>query len=159
MGVGQIGVEDGKKRCSGNRPGQDLLADYHDTEWGVSMHDGRLLFEMVTLEALRDKPGIIRSRLKIYSTRSNARDVLAIQHEFGSFSDHIWFYVDGRPVINDFAISGDVPAFTPLSEQISGDLKKHGFCFVARQSPAHSCRVSVLSMITSVGAGAVGSHR
>ena len=169
MGAGQMGVEDGKKRCFGNRPGQDLLAAYHDTEWGVPVHDDRLLFEMLTLEgaqaglswdtvlrkrqgyrqafldfdvagvaamsdaaleALRDEPGVIRNRLKIYSTRSNARGVLAIQREFGSFSDYIWRYVDGRPVINDFATSEDVPASTPLSDQISGDLKKRGFRFV-----------------------------
>ena len=169
MGAGQMGVEDGKKRCFGNRPGQDLLAAYHDTEWGVPVHDDRLLFEMLTLEgvqaglswdtvlrkrqgyrlafldfdgagvaamsdaaleALRDEPGIIRNRLKSYSTRSNARGVLAIQREFGSFSDYIWRYVDGRPVINDFATSEDVPASTPLSDQISADLKKRGFRFV-----------------------------
>ena len=169
MGAGQMGVEDGKKRCFGNRPGQDLLAAYHDTEWGVPVHDDRLLFEMLTLEgaqaglswdtvlrkrqgyrqafldfdvagvaamsdaaleALRDELGIIRNRLKIYSTRLNARGVLAIQREFGSFSDYIWRYVDGRPVINDFATSEDVPASTPLSDQISADLKKRGFRFV-----------------------------
>ena len=50
MGAGQMGVEDGKKRCFGNRPGQDLLAAYHDTEWGVPLHDDRLLFEMLKLE-------------------------------------------------------------------------------------------------------------
>ena len=65
MGAGQMGVEDGKKRCFSDRPGQNLLADYHDTEWGVPVHDERLLFEVVTLEALRDTPGIIRNRLKI----------------------------------------------------------------------------------------------
>ena len=169
MGAGQMGVEDGKKSCFGNPPGQDLLAAYHDTEWGVPVHDDRLLFEMLTLEgaqaglswdtvlrkrqgyrqaflefdvagvaamsdaaleALRDELEIIRNRLVIYSTRSNARGVLAIQREFGSFSDYIWRYVDGRPVINDFATSEDVPASTPLSDQISADLKKRGFRFV-----------------------------
>ena len=82
------------------------------------------------LEALRDELGIICNRLKIYSTRTNARGVMAIRREFGSFSDYIWRYVDGRPVINDFATREDVPAFTPLSDQISGDLKKRGFRFV-----------------------------
>ena len=43
-------AEDGKKQCFGNRPGQDLLAAYHDTECGVPVYDGRLLFEMLTLE-------------------------------------------------------------------------------------------------------------
>ena len=164
-----MSVEDGKKRCFGNRPGQNLLAAYHDSEWGVPVHDDRLLFEMLTLEgaqagltwdtvlrkrqgyrqaflnfdvagvaamsdaaleSLRNESGIIRNRLKIYSTRTNARGVMAIQREFGSFSDYIWRYVDGRPVINDFATSEHVPVSTPLSDQISGDLKKCGFRFV-----------------------------
>ena len=55
---------------------------------------------------------------------------MAIRREFGSFSDYIWRYVDGRLVINDFATSEGVPASTPLSDQISGDLKKRGFRFV-----------------------------
>ena len=160
---------DGKKRCFGNRPGQDLLAAYHDTEWGVPVYDDRLLFEMLTLEgaqaglswdtvlrkrqgykraflefdvagvaamtdaaleALRDNPEIIRNRLKIYSTRSNALGVLVIQREFGSFSDYLWRFVDGRPIVNNFANHEDVPASTPLSDQISKDLKKRGFRFV-----------------------------
>ena len=50
MGAGKMGVEDGKKRCFGNWPGQNLLAAYHDAEWGVPVHDDRLLFEMLTLE-------------------------------------------------------------------------------------------------------------
>ena len=49
MGAGKMGVEDGKKRCFGNWPGQNLLAAYYDAEWGVPVHDDRLLFEMLTL--------------------------------------------------------------------------------------------------------------
>ena len=48
-----MSVEDGKKRCFGNRPGQNLPAAYHDSEWGVTVHDDRLLFEMLTLEGRR----------------------------------------------------------------------------------------------------------
>lgn len=50
MGAEQMSAEDGKKRCFGNRPGQNLLAAYHDSEWCVPVHDDRLLFEMLTLE-------------------------------------------------------------------------------------------------------------
>ncbi len=53
MRAEQMSVEDGKKRCFGNRPGQNLLAAYHDSEWGVPVHDDRLLFEMLTLEGRR----------------------------------------------------------------------------------------------------------
>ena len=45
-----MGVEDGKKRCFSDRPGQNLLAAYHDSEWRVPVHDDRLLFDMLTLE-------------------------------------------------------------------------------------------------------------
>ena len=109
---------DGLPRCFGNRPGQGILAHYHDTEWGLPVHDDRHLFEMLTLEgaqaglswdvvlrkragnktafhdfdlrrvvamtdadleALREDEGIVRNRLKIYSTRGNARAILDIQ--------------------------------------------------------------------------------
>ena len=53
MGAEQMSAEDGKKRCFGNRPGQNLLAAYHDSEWGVPVHDDKLLFEMLTLEGRR----------------------------------------------------------------------------------------------------------
>ena len=108
---------DARRRCFGNRAGQVKLAHYHDTEWGVPVHDDRHLFEMLTLEgaqaglswevvlrkragywcafhdfdigrvatmsddeleALRDDPGIVRNRLKIFSIRSNAAAILAI---------------------------------------------------------------------------------
>ena len=82
------------------------------------------------LEALRDNPEIIRNDLKIYSTRKNALGVLVIQREFGSFSDYLWRFVDGRPIVNNFANLEDVHASTPLSDQISKDLKKRGFRFV-----------------------------
>ena len=44
---------DGLPRCFGNRPGQDILAHYHDTEWGVPVHNDRHLFEMLTLEGVQ----------------------------------------------------------------------------------------------------------
>ncbi len=100
------------------------------------------------LEALRDEPGIICDRLKISSTRTNARGVMAIQREFGSFSDYIWRHVDGRLVINDFATSEDVPASTPLSDQISGDLKKLGFRFVG----------TTITYVSMQGVGLVDDH-
>ena len=56
--------------------------------------------------------------------------MLAIQREFGSFSDYLWRFVDGRPIVNNFANLEDVPASTPLSDQISKDLKKRGYRFV-----------------------------
>jgi DNA-3-methyladenine glycosylase I len=76
---------------------------------------------------LRD-PGIVRNRLKIESTVSNARAFLAVQREFGSFARYLWSFVGGRPRIN--RPRGRLPARTPLSDRVSRDLKKRGFRFV-----------------------------
>jgi DNA-3-methyladenine glycosylase I len=78
---------------------------------------------------LRD-PGIVRNRLKIDSTVSNARAFLAVQKEFGSFSAYLWNWVDGHPVLNGWRTRGQVPAHSELSDRISRDLKKRGFRFV-----------------------------
>jgi DNA-3-methyladenine glycosylase I len=77
--------------------------------------------------ALLKDPGIVRNRLKIDSTVSNARAFLDVQKEFGSFDKYLWSFVDGRPVLND---SGTFPTRTELSDRISKDLKKRGFRFV-----------------------------
>jgi DNA-3-methyladenine glycosylase I len=73
---------------------------------------------------------IIRNRLKVYSARQNARAFLAVQEEWGSFSDYIWHFVDGKPIVNRFKSMADFPSSTELSDQISKDLKKRGFNFV-----------------------------
>ena len=78
---------------------------------------------------LRD-PGIVRNRLKVDSTVSNARAFLAVQKEFGSFSAYLWNWVGGRPVLNGWRTRAQVPACTELSDRISRDLKKRGFRFV-----------------------------
>jgi len=79
--------------------------------------------------ALRRDAGIVRNRLKIESTVSNARAFLAVQREFGSFDRYLWSYVAGKPIVNR-PRSGAVPARTPLSDQVSRDLVKRGFRFV-----------------------------
>lgn len=73
---------------------------------------------------------IIRNRLKIVATISNAQAFIKIQKEFGSFSKYIWGFVDGKPIINHFKELSEVPASTSLSNLISKDLKKRGFKFV-----------------------------
>jgi DNA-3-methyladenine glycosylase I len=78
---------------------------------------------------LRRDSGIVRNRLKIESTVSNARSFLAVQREFGSFDAYLWAFVGGKPVVNRPGPRG-VPARTPLSDQISRDLLKRGFRFV-----------------------------
>ena len=156
------------KRCSWCES-SEIDQHYHDTEWGVPVHDDRLLFEMLILEGaqagvswhvvlskrahykkvfadfdakklsrysdtklekLLQDPGIIRNRLKVYSVRTNARAFLEVQKEFDSFSDYIWQFVDGKPVINRPKKASDVPSTSPQSDAMSKDLKKRGFKFI-----------------------------
>lgn len=156
------------KRCTwcGSDP---IYVDYHDQDWGVPVHDDRLLFEMLILEGaqaglswltilkkrasyreafhgfdasiiadydqkevdrLMQDAGIVRNRLKIEATIKNARGFLQIIEEFDSFSDYLWRFVDGQPVINAWHEHSAIPAHTPISDQLSKDLKKRGFNFV-----------------------------
>ncbi len=142
---------------------------YHDDEWGVPLHDDRLLFEFLTLEtfqaglswltvlrkrehfrqafaqfdpqqvaafgeneitALLQNKGIIRNRAKIRAAITNAARFLEIQRTFGSFDAYMWGFLDGRPIINAWQHLEDIPAFTPLAEKISKDLKQRGFKFI-----------------------------
>jgi len=154
------------KRCSW--PSTELDIAYHDKEWGVPVHDDRVLFEFLTLEGaqaglswstilkkrenyrrafagfdpkkvarftaakmrqLMKDEGIVRNRLKIDSTVSNAQAFLAVQKEFGSFDRYVWQFVGGKPIQN--ARKGkDVPARTAESDAMSKDLQKRGFRFV-----------------------------
>lgn len=84
-------------------------------------------FDAAKKAALMKDPGIVRNRLKIDSTVTNARAYLEVQREFGSFDRYLWAFVDGKPVING---SGTFPTRTELSDRISKDLKKRGFRFV-----------------------------
>jgi DNA-3-methyladenine glycosylase I len=80
--------------------------------------------------ALMADAGIVRNRLKIDSTITNARAFLDVQKEFGSFDAYIWQFVGGKPVDNRRRTMKDVPASTPESDAMSKDLKKRGFRFV-----------------------------
>ena len=125
---------------------------YHDQEWGVPVHDDRVLFEFLILEgaqaglswetilqkrenyrkalagfdprkvarfdsrkknALMKDAGIVRNRLKIDSTVTNAKAFLAVQKEFGSFDAYVWRFVGGKPIV----LKGSkVPAKTAESD-------------------------------------------
>lgn len=150
--------------------GSDALYQcYHDLEWGVPVHDDRLLFEFLTLEGaqaglswitilrkraayrvafadfdpevvarfdaaktaeLLGNPGIVRNRLKVASTITNAQAFLKVQEEFGSFDTYQWSFVDGSPIQNAWQNIKEVPPRTPVSDAMSRDLKKRGFRFV-----------------------------
>jgi len=75
-------------------------------------------------------PGIVRNRLKIEASITNAQNFLVIQKEFGSFSNYIWGFTNGKPVIGKWKNINEIPARTELSDKISLDLKKRGFKFL-----------------------------
>ena len=80
--------------------------------------------------ALLQDVGIIRNQLKIRGTIANAIAFMKVQEEFGSFSNYIWNFTGGKPIVNHYKTMKDLPATTPLSDAISKDLKKRGFKFV-----------------------------
>ena len=82
------------------------------------------------VEELLNDTGIIRNRLKIEAAISNAKALLEVQNEFGSFSNYIWKFVNDKPIINKFKTLEELPSKTEQSELISKDLKKLGFKFV-----------------------------
>lgn len=87
-------------------------------------------FNSRKIESLLANPGIIRNRLKVNSSVTNAKAFLAVQKEFGSFDDYIWRFVDGKPVQNRWKRMDQLPATSPISDALSKDLKKRGFKFV-----------------------------
>src|SRR5688572_31674703 len=82
------------------------------------------------IESLLQNEGIIRNRLKIASTVSNAKSYLKIQGEFDSFDSYIWQFVDCEPIVNGWKTLSEVPAKTLVSDAMSKDLKKRGLNFV-----------------------------
>lgn len=82
------------------------------------------------IQELLQDAGIIRNQLKIRSAVTNAKLFMEVQKEFGSFSDYIWKFTNGKPILNKRKSLSEVPATTPLSDEISKDLKKRGFKFV-----------------------------
>jgi DNA-3-methyladenine glycosylase I len=147
----------------------ELSVAYHDEEWGVPVHDDRILFEFLILEGaqaglswitiLKKRPayrkafngfdprkvaryddakvaallaneGIVRNRLKIAASITNAKAFLAVEKEFGSFDKYIWSFVDGRTVQNRRSATNPLPPRTAQSDAMSKDLLRRGFKFV-----------------------------
>jgi DNA-3-methyladenine glycosylase I len=160
-------MPDSRQRCAWPRTPLDI--EYHDREWGVPVHDDRVLFEFLTLEGaqaglswstilgkrpryrkvfadfdpvrvarfkpdrverLLQDPGIVRNRLKVESTIGNARALLAMQKEFGSFDAYVWQFVGGSPRVNRWKSHREIPGRTAESDCMSKELKKRGFKFV-----------------------------
>lgn len=146
-----------------------LAITYHDTEWGVPLHDDAKHFEFIVLdsfqaglswntilnkrenfrkafdnfdytiiagynvdkiESLMQDEGIIRNRLKILATITNAQAFIRIQQEFGSFDRYIWQFTNHKTIDHQINAIGETPVSTPESDAMSKDLKKRGFKFV-----------------------------
>ncbi|MEO8038791.1 MAG: DNA-3-methyladenine glycosylase I [Betaproteobacteria bacterium] len=162
-------ADTGPTRCAWSQKGSALEIAYHDTEWGVPVHDDTTLFEFLVLEGaqaglswstilnkragyrnafcdfdvarvarftpariekLLADPSIVRNRLKVQSTVTNARAFIEIQREFGTFDDYVWRFVDGRPLQNRWKTPASVPATTTVSDALSKDLSRRGLRFV-----------------------------
>ena len=87
-------------------------------------------FTPARVEKLLANPGIVRNRLKIESTISNASAFLRVASAEGSFDRYLWRFVNGRPLQGHRQAHGQIPATTPESDALSRDLKKRGFRFV-----------------------------
>jgi DNA-3-methyladenine glycosylase I len=160
-------ASDSPNRCPWAR-GDKYIA-YHDEEWGVPVHEDRLLFEFLILEGaqaglswstilnkresyrkaydqfdpervarygkrqearLLADAGIVRNRLKVQASITNAKAFLQVQEECGSFDRFIWRFVNGVPRQNARKSIKEVPAQTPESDAMSKELKRRGFRFV-----------------------------
>lgn len=87
-------------------------------------------FDKARIARLLANEGIVRNRLKIESSVSNAKAFLKVQDEFGSFDTYVWRFVDGRPRVNSWRTMKHVPATTAQSDAMSKELLKRGFRFV-----------------------------
>ena len=97
--------------------------DYFDAR-KIAVYDNR------KIEQLLANKGIIRNRLKIESAVQNARSVLGVYDEFGSFDDYIWQFTGGKTIRNAWQTIDQIPAWTTESTAMSKDLKQRGFKFV-----------------------------
>ena len=82
------------------------------------------------LSELKLDSGIIRNTLKIKAAKTNAIAFMEVQKEFGSFSKYLWDFTDGKPIQNNYTTMSKIPSNTPISDEISKDLKSRGFKFV-----------------------------
>lgn len=105
------------------REGYRAAFDQFDAEKIVQYDEAKLL-------ALKEDERIIRNRLKIASVKTNAESYLKMQKQHGSFSNYIWSFVGGKPIINEWESINNIPVTTEISDRMSKQLKKDGFKFV-----------------------------
>lgn len=88
------------------------------------------LFDENKIADILTDPGIIRNKLKVNATVTNAQNFIKVQEEFESFSNYIWRFTNGEVIVNQPKKMADVPATSKESDAMSRDLKKRGFKFV-----------------------------
>jgi len=88
------------------------------------------LYDARKINTLLADPGIVRNRLKVEAAVGNARAYLAMRAAGIDFSEFVWSFVDGRPIVNAWRDSARVPASTPISDALGKELKRRGFRFV-----------------------------
>ncbi|MFN8769730.1 MAG: DNA-3-methyladenine glycosylase I [Neisseriaceae bacterium] len=89
-----------------------------------------LHYDEIKINSLLQNPGIIRNRLKIMSVIENAKAYVSVLQRYNSFSEYIWQFVEGKPIINNWTTIKQIPSSTELSDKMSKILKKDGFKFV-----------------------------
>ncbi|GAB2281007.1 hypothetical protein Dimus_015621 [Dionaea muscipula] len=157
-----------QKRCDFITPNSDpVYATYHDEEWGVPVHDDKLLFELLMLTAAQvgsDWTSVLKRRehfrdafsgfdasmvatfgerrvvsiscdygIELSQVRGaveNAKQILKIREEYGSFDKYLWRFVNFNPISTQYRTCRKIPVKTSKSEAISKDLVKRGFRFV-----------------------------
>lgn len=87
-------------------------------------------YDAKKIASLLQDPGIIRNRLKVHAFIQNAKAYLILKKEWGSFSDYIWHFVDGKPIQSSRKYLQNIPSKNAISDAMSKDLKKRGFKFV-----------------------------
>jgi len=105
------------------REGYIQAFDHFDPQ-KIAAYDSEKIAELL------NNPEIVRNRLKVNAAVSNAKVMLSIQANHPSFSDYLWQFVDGRPILNSWQRLEDIPTTTPESDAMSRDLKRRGFKFV-----------------------------
>lgn len=107
------------KKREGYRQAYDKFDPLKISQWS----------EKKIAKLLQDKR-IIRNKLKVKAAKINAKEYLKIKKEFGSFSEYIWSFVNGKPIVNRWKEINEIPATSKESDAMSQDLKRRGFKFV-----------------------------
>lgn len=105
------------------REGYQRAYDHFDVE-KVARYDEHKIAELL------DDRGIIRNKLKVHTSVTNAQSFIKVQEEFGSFDQYIWQFTHGETLVNHPKVMADIPATSKESDALSKDLKKRGFKFV-----------------------------